>query len=79
MKTFTRHIECEFYPDAHEVAEAFWSMGAEEQCAFFQHLNEISGSHLEMQLQYVIDSEFFNEKVKKVMTLIGDYSNVEKD
>ena len=77
MKSFKNKVEVEFYPDAVDIAEAFWSMEAEEQCYFFEHLYRISGHHLPMQLQHVVDHDCFSTGAKMAMSYIGDYAVAE--
>jgi len=74
MKTFKNTVEVEYYPDAGDIADAFWDMCDEEQCYFFDRLYKIAGHKLAFQMQNVIDSEFFTLEAKMAMSIIGDYS-----
>jgi alpha-amylase/alpha-mannosidase (GH57 family) len=74
MKSFKNRVDAEYYPDALDIAEAFWSMEEEEQCYFFEHLYQIAGSKLAQQLQFVVDSEFFSVEAAMALSTIGDYS-----
>lgn len=60
-----------------EVANEFWGMGSDEQATFFEELHKITKKrgNLPMQLQYVIESNILKSGGRRVMALIGEYSN----
>ena len=74
MKAFKNTVEVEYYPDANDIADAFWDMDDEEQCYFFDRLYKLAGHKLAFQMQSVIDSEFFTLDAQRAMNIIGDYS-----
>jgi hypothetical protein len=69
------HVEVEIHPDSHELAECFWAMDAEEQCAFLNRLAEISHGKLPFQLQAIIDSPYFTNEARSVMSAFGEYGD----
>lgn len=76
MRNIKRITETEIdvHLSACELAQVFWAMDAEEQCAFFDKLYHIAGHKMAMQLQAVIDNECFSLKAKIAMDMIGNYS-----
>jgi hypothetical protein len=72
-RNIKRHVEVEIHPDSHELAECFWAMGAEEQCAFLNHLAAISDGKLPFQLRAIIDSPHLTNEARHVMQAFGEY------
>lgn len=56
-----------------ELAEEFWFMDGDQQAAFFNHLDTISGLRLPLQLAAVEDSVALLNTGRSVMRLIGSY------
>lgn len=67
-------VEYDVHPSAHEIADIFWAMDAEEQSGFFNRLAEIAGNKLVFQLQAITDSDHLVSDGRWAMSLIGDYA-----
>lgn len=72
--TIKREMEISITPTAEELAEVFWTMGSNQQAAFFNHLYGISNNRLCFQLQAVTDEPCINVNGRYAMRLIGEYS-----
>ena len=60
--------------DGRHVAEIFWTMGADQQAAFFDEIGKIAWANgLSMQLEYIRHSSALTILAKSVMKKIGDY------
>lgn len=75
MNKLNRTITVEVTPTAKEIAECFWSMDAEGQCEFFNHLSEVSEGRMPFQLQAVTDEESLTFNGRYIMQLMGDYAS----
>lgn len=58
-----------------DVAELFAGMDSDEQAEFYNHVAKIASSWLNMQAQYITDSEKLTLAGRRVMQTIGDYSH----
>jgi hypothetical protein len=56
------------------LAELFWNMESAEQALVFNHLAEIAHT-LPTQLYFITESEELSVEGRRVMRLIGEYSN----
>ena len=58
-----------------DVAELFASMNADDQAEFYNHIAKIASDWLNMQAQYITDSEKLTLPGRRVMQTIGEYSH----
>ncbi len=78
MATLIKNSIQKFDVSAKEIAELFCDLNNGEQAEFFNEIYVISKKWVnpfEFQLSEVCSSETLNKNGRKVMRLIGDYSN----
>lgn len=78
MDKLKEKTEIEIAVTPEKVAGLFCSMDSEEQAAFF---NEIAkdvatwpACNFELQMQYVTDCKLLNDSGRRIMQVIGNYS-----
>ena len=76
--TITRKLDIKFDFTPEDLAGEFCNMNSDEQARFFNFIDEIVEHDWDMglcfQLQEVTDSEQLKASGRRVMSLIGEYS-----
>ena len=59
------------------LAELFWLADDEQQVEFLNHLAEISGGLVSLQLQHITDNDALTDSARGLMQKFGEYAEGE--